>query len=446
MKPISTSISKYTSSLYEAVGIPQDTTVAVIGLGYVGLPLARTAAKCDYEVIGFDTDRSKVAELEARQQSMAEAENKVLANQNAITFTTDPAQLAGVDIFIVCVPTPVNEDKMPDLEPLIRASQTVGRAMQPGAMIIVESTVNPGISEEVVIPTLEKASKLTLNEDFDYAYCPERINPGDPQYNTGNIPRVLGASNQSSLDRALWFYSNVIEANVKPMGNIKEAEATKMVENAFRDINIAFVNELAMAFELEGIDIKNVIDGAATKPFGFMAHYPGCGVGGHCIPVDPHYLIEYGKQHGFTHYFLKTARNINDHMPLHIVERLTKSLAERGKDLQGSKIALLGMSYKKNIDDMRESPSLIMEQALKEAGAQVATYDPHVPKASTVGTLAEALDGAAGAIIATDHDQFVSLRPNDFLQFGTMVVVDGRNCLPKDEFVRSPLTYCGVGR
>lgn len=445
MKSLSTSINNYSQTLKKKRGpLRSHTRVSVIGLGYVGMPLARIVARHGYQVVGFDIDKKRIDTLR-KAEKIITTDKRNSADQK-ISFTNSKDHLDETNIYIICVPTPVNEDRTPDLSPLRKASETVGHKLQRGSLVLVESTVNPGVSSETVIPILEHASRLKAGKDFDYAHCPERINPGDNVYTTANIPRVLGATTKEGLSRSLAFYRSILDAPIKTMGSVEEAEATKMLENAFRDINIAFVNEVAMAFEREGIDIVNVINGAATKPFGFMAHYPGCGVGGHCIPVDPHYLIEYGKQHGFDHRFLKTARKINDHMPFHAVERLKEAMDAQDRDLPSTTVALLGLSYKKNIEDTRESPALTIKAELERLGIPLVTYDPYVPELSSVTSLDQALEAASAVIIATDHDQFCTLRPSDFLQFGTMIVIDGRNCLPKEEFMASALTYRGIGR
>lgn len=421
-------------------------TVAVIGLGYVGLPLAITVEQHGYNVIGFDIDEKKLQHLHKREADYLTDEESRIFAQTDMRITSNERVLHDANTFIICVPTPVTDTHEPDFGPLQSAATTVGRAMRKESLVIVESTVNPGACDELVIPILERESGFRVSTDFYFAHCPERINPGDEQYSVRNIPRVVGAPDDESLQKAQAFYRKVIDAEIVPMGSTREAEAVKMVENSFRDINIAFVNELALAFEREGIDVVHVIRGAATKPFAFMPHYPSCGVGGHCIPVDPYYLIKYGKQHGFTHRFLMRAREINSSMPHHTVELLQHALAEHGRTLRGSKIALLGVAYKKNIGDMRESPALVILEDLKRQGADVAVYDPYVPQLSTTASLREALAGKDGAIIATDHDEFATLLPQDFAEHGIFAVIDGKNCLDKEAFAHSTVTYRGIGR
>ncbi|MDP1688555.1 MAG: nucleotide sugar dehydrogenase [bacterium] len=298
----------------------------------------------------------------------------------------------------------------------------------------------------MVIPILEKESGLKAGKDFFVAHCPERINPGDKNWTVENIPRVVGGLEEKSLGMAYEFYSSIITGQIKKMGSLKEAEAVKVVENSFRDINIAFVNELAMSFSKLGIDVVNVINGAATKPFAFMAHYPGVGVGGHCIPVDPYYLIDYAKQNGFEHDFLKLARKINSNMPKFTAERVALGLNEAKIVINGAKIAVLGLAYKSNIDDCRESPAFPLIKALEKYGANVVSYDPFVLNKSTVKSLDEAVKDSVAVVIATCHDQFKNLEPEYFLKNGIKVVVDGRNCLQKEKFIDAGLIYKGVGR
>lgn len=424
----------------------KDATVVVVGLGYVGLPLAILCATRGHETIGFDIDEVKIAQLERREAAfLDEEEAERFQRASKLTTTSDESLLDSASVYMICVPTPVHHNHTPDLSPLENASETVGRHLKKGDLVIIESTVNPGACEEVALPILERASTLS-RDDFYFAHCPERINPGDTKWDVRSIPRVIGALDPESLERAVEVYRSILDADVVRMGSIKEAEAVKMVENSFRDINIAFVNELAIAFDKAGIDIVNVIKGASTKPFGFLPHYPGAGVGGHCIPVDPYYLIRYGRNNGFEHRFLMTARRINNGMPAYTVSILEEELRAKRKSLRGAPVTLLGLSYKKDISDMRESPALVIRDALKKAGAIVRTYDPYILSHSDVRTLKDALEGAEGIVIATDHASFRSLSPRQFEEYGIHVVVDGRNCLDKEAFKDSSVTYRGIGR
>ncbi|MFZ2886246.1 MAG: nucleotide sugar dehydrogenase [Minisyncoccia bacterium] len=425
---------------------PRDTTtLAVIGLGYVGLPLAILASEKGFPVIGFDIDAKKVDAITRRDVAyLSGRERAVLAEARNLRATTNPADLKDSTTFIICVPTPVSGEHEPDLEPLKSACRTVAAHLKRGDLVVVESTVNPGVCEEVVTPILEKSS-LAIEKDFFLAHCPERINPGDAKWDARSIPRVLGAAGPLSLERAHNLYANLIEGEIKLMHSLKEAEAVKMVENAFRDINIAFVNELAMSFDRAGIDLVSVIRGAATKPFAFMAHYPGAGVGGHCIPVDPYYLIRYGEKNGFEHRFLKTARAVNDKMPGYTVSLLAQALRKRRKQLSRSTIALLGLAYKRDIGDERESPAHAIREILEKRGAIVRAFDPFVAKGS-FSSLDETLQDADAALIATDHSAFRTLTPFHFMRSGVNVVVDGRNCLRREDFEESGILYSGIGR
>ena len=420
--------------------------IAVIGLGYVGLPLALLAETKGFEVIGIDLSKDKLTKLKDKQPIIDdEIANKQLTKTN-ITFTDDFNKLSSVDIAVVCVPTPVDSDKNPDLGPVKGASVSAAKNLKPGSLLIIESTINPGVCDEVVIPLLEKETDHVIGKTLHIAHCPERINPGDPKWHVGNINRVLGASSEEGLDIAYNFYAKLIDAQIKKMDTIKEAEACKVVENSFRDINIAFVNELAMSFDKLGINVKNVIDGAATKPFAFMAHYPGIGVGGHCIPVDPYYLIEYARSNGFEHKFLSLARNINESMPIYAIDQLEESLiATTGKNLKGSTIAVLGLSYKANVGDDRESPSYRVIDALKTRGATVKTYDPYISKGSTETSLSDAIDSVDAVILATSHKEFLKLNPSDLPK--KSVFLDGRNALVARQtaFKTAEVKYLGIG-
>ncbi len=424
-----------------------ETRVAVVGLGYVGLPLALRADRRGHPVVGLDVDLNRIQSLKRRHApDFLSAPDAETIPFHQMDVSGDHSILAGADVFVICVPTPVSKDHEPDLNPLISAVRAVAPYLREGTLLAVESTVNPGVCDEILLPIISEMTGLRPERDFLFAYCPERINPGDTKWDVRSIPRVLGASGPKSARAALTFYSSIVDAPVHLMQNVKEAEAVKITENSFRDINIAFVNELAMSFKKLGIDVMRVLDGAATKPFGFMPHYPGCGVGGHCIPVDPYYLITYARQNGFTHKFLEAARDINNYMPFYTITLLEEALQEHGKHLPQSRIALLGLSYKRNVPDERESPALVIKDELMHRGASVRAYDPFIEERSTAGSLEAALDGADAAIIATDHDVFATLTPEDFKAYGVKIVIDGRNCLDKEAFTRAGITYHGIGR
>lgn len=415
--------------------------VSVIGLGYVGLPLALLSAKKGYQVTGIDLDKAKVAKINKGLDPLGDEYIAKHIKDTTFHAVSDFSVIAESDIAIICVPTPVKNDYQPDLGPLKGAATSVAKNLKKGCLVIVESTINPGVCDEIVIPLIEKESGLKVNQDFDVSHCPERINPGDKTWNVENIPRVAGSSSAEGLRKTVKFYESIVDAAIKPMGSLKEAEACKVVENSFRDINIAFVNELAKSFTKLGINVKNVIDGAATKPFAFMPHYPSIGVGGHCIPVDPYYLIEYARGYGFEHELLSLARSINNSMPEFTVDQLIEGLNEAGLTPKGAKVTLLGLSYKANVGDDRESPSYKVIQILKDKGVNLRTYDPYFPDKSSAHSLDEALKAADAVILATNHKEFLEI---DFNDLGIKVLVDGKNCLDKSKLSKQ-LVYKGIG-
>ena len=421
-------------------------TVTIIGLGYVGLPLACLCAEKGYKVTGFDIDKKKVEAVNKgkspiKDKDLTEWLPKVRKNLSA---TTDEREIRHSDIIIICVPTPVDENYHPDLGPVVNSSKSVSRNLRKGQLVVVESTIYPGVIEEVVRPTLEE-SGLKAGKDFHLAHCPERIDPGNRKWNVRNIPRVVGGVSPESTKKAASFYRSIIEANILELSSVKAAEATKIMENTFRDVNIAFVNELAKSFDNLGIDITEVIKAASTKPFGFLPHYPGCGVGGHCIPVDPYYLIEKARSKGFTHSFLALARQINDSMPDYTVKKVISALNEVGKPVKGTKICVLGVSYKKDVGDLRESPAFKVIQLLKKLGANLSIYDPYVPEKSTVKNLNECLKNEC-LVLVTDHSEFRNMDYKKLKNSKVKVIVDGRNCLDKGKIIKSGIIYKGIGR
>ena len=424
--------------------------VTVVGLGYVGIPLAVVLAEKGYKVIGYDIDPKKIELLSSGVlpiKSEPWLDSHFSRYWRDITFTTDPKEaFESTEVIIIAVPTPVDDRGHPDLKPLISASETVAQWLKRGELVIIESTIYPGTCEEVVKPILERSGLSAENNDFYLAHCPERIDPGNPKYNIKNIPRVIGALTREGLQKALEFYRSFIDADIVPMNTIKEAEAVKVFENSFRDINIAFVNELAKAFDIMGIDIINVIKGASSKPFGFLPHWPGIGVGGHCIPVDPYYLIEKSREVGFKLTFMRLAREINESMPDYAVYKIMLGLNEIGKSVKGSTITVLGVAYKGNIDDTRNSPALVVIEKLKELGANVRVFDPFVKKLSTHESLEDAIKDADCVVIATDHKQFREIDPMLFKKANVKVILDGRNILDKDKIEKLGIVYKGIGR
>jgi UDP-N-acetyl-D-glucosamine dehydrogenase len=453
-----------------------DRTVAIIGLGYVGLPLALLADQKGYRVIGVDLNDDRINVLRSGHSPIADQVPDAEIAASKIEFSSSFERIAGAGIVVICVPTPVDARNLPNLAPVRGASTSVAKYLKPGQLIVLESTVNPGVCESIVQSSLESVSGLKAGQDFHLAHCPERINPGDASWNVANIPRVVGATDKRGLAMAVAFYRSIISGEVKPMASIREAEAVKVVENSFRDINIAFVNELAMSFDKLGINVVNVIEGAATKPFAFMPHFPGCGVGGHCIPVDPYYLIEYARENGYDHEFLSLARNINRRMPKYTATLASDLLAKKGVSIDGATVTVLGLSYKANIGDTRESPAFDIIDELESMGAHVRSYDPFTPVlakkqvaedpttptsgrqktpvsnalferlASDRGEWQDVLIGTDAVVIATNHQLFVDADPQLFARAGVKVVVDGRNCLDATRFRDLGILYKGIGR
>jgi nucleotide sugar dehydrogenase len=420
-------------------------TVIVIGLGYVGLPLAVRAQERGYNVIGLELDTKKV-ELINKQISPIEDD---YLSKNLLKFpikaTSNEEEIQKADIILICVPTPVDKYYNPNLTPVRSACEMAANNLKKGTLVVLESTVNPGVSEEVVRPIFEEHG-FKIGKDVFIAHCPERINPGDPKWNVTNIPRVIGAFTKKGLQKSIDFYESIIDGEIHPMKHIREAEACKVVENSFRDINIAFVNELAKSFDALGIDVKDVIDGAATKPFAFMPHYPSCGIGGHCIPVDPYYLIERAKRAGFDHKFLRTSRTINNSMPEYTVELLQDKLNFVKLPLNGTNVGILGIAYKANVDDDRESPYYDIVNALKKHGAKIHSFDPHIKEKSSVKTLKTLLKKSDALILVTNHKEFEAIDGKLLQTNNIKVIIDGKNILDKNDMEKNKIVYKGIGR
>lgn len=424
-------------------------TVTIVGLGYVGLPLACLCAEKGYKVYGFDVDKKKV-ELVNQQLSPIEDEyliNTLKSLKNRIIATANPSEcIPNSDVVIVCVPTPVDRNYLPDLTSVMNSISTISKFINKGALLVIESTIYPGTIEEVVLPILQKENFNALKNDILVAHCPERIDPGNKQFRVNNLPRVVGGITKEATKKAAEFYRSIIDANVTEVSNLKTAEATKIMENTFRDVNIAFVNEMAQSFDKAGIDIIEVIKVASTKPFAFMAHYPGAGVGGHCIAQDPYYMIERGKQLGFNHEFLKLARKINNNMPHYTVELLENELKKIKKSLKGARVGVLGLSYKANVDDTREGPAFEVINILKTKGSEVFVFDPHVRKQSNVNDLDELLNKSDYLVLVTDHNEFKNMELENLKKHKIRIVIDGRNCLDKEIIKSMGILYHGVGR
>lgn len=432
-------------SLVEIAPEVKTTRVSIVGLGYVGLPLACICAEKKLTVYGIDIDPHKVSMINQGICPIHDSELEDAFNNIKLLATTDYSVIRDSDIVVICVPTPVDIHHNPDFEPLEGACNAIRPYLKTDHLIIIESTVNPGACEEVVQPILEK-SGLKAGKDFDIAHCPERIDPGNGTWTIRRIPRVVGATTPEGLQKAVDFYRGVLDAEVMPMNSIKEAEATKIMENAFRDINIAFVNELAISFSKMGIDITHVIKAASTKPFSFLSHYPGCGVGGHCIPVDPYYLIRQAKKNGFNHKLLIIAREINEQMPAYTVDLLMGELSKIHKKIQETNIGVLGLAFKPDVADTRESPAFKIIELLKAKAANLIVYDPFVTEKSTVSSLEELLAKSEALILVTSHRQFLNMDLDRLKNSKVKILIDGRNCLDKEKIQGLGIAYRGIGR
>lgn len=418
--------------------------LAVVGLGYVGLPLALLARKKGWDVVGIDISQTRVDDISHQRSPLADTQIAEQLKRFPIEASRDFAAAQRADVIVIAVPTPVTSQKQPDLRPLTSAVKSLLPHLKSSQIVIVESTIDPGVMDEVVIPLLHASPKLAA---MPVAYCPERINPGDPKWNVRNIPRVLGGATPAAAAAARAFYESILDAPIRTMSNMTEAEAVKIFENSFRDVNIAFVNEMARSFDSLGIDVLHVIEGASTKPFAFLPHYPGNGVGGHCISVDPYYMIERGRSVGFNHKFLQLARDINNDMPAFTVKLLTRGLAAAKLTKSKTNIALLGLAYKKDTADDRESPAAEVRHLLEKGKWKYDVFDPFLPSQSTVPSLDEALASANVVMLATNHSDFMkALTPDRLKKSGIKVVIDGKNALDADGIAKAGMYYYGIGR
>jgi UDP-N-acetyl-D-glucosamine dehydrogenase len=356
-------------------------TIGIVGLGYVGLPLMYTFHKEGMPVIGYDIDQSKVSNIQSGTpyiKHLGEEMMQSLSQSDRCAATTDFSRLTEADAVLLCVPTPLNQYREPDMSYVISTTETVAHHLREGQLVILESTTYPGTTEEVMIPLLEKHSGLIAGKDFYVAYSPEREDPGNPNFNTAKIPKVVGGHGEDALQLAQALYDTAIVQTV-PVSDTKTAEAVKITENVFRAVNIALVNELKVVYAKMGIDVHEVLDAADTKPFGFMKFTPGPGLGGHCIPIDPFYLTWKAREFQENTRFIELAGEINTYMPQYVVEQTSKALNTHKKAVNGSKILLVGLAYKPNVDDMRESPTFELFHLLEELGAVIAYYDPYIP-------------------------------------------------------------------
>ena len=405
-----------------------EVVVCIVGLGYVGLPLAKAFAK-SLKVIGFDIDNDKVSRLEC---------------QTNLTFTTDPEQISQADFIIIAVPTPLTESKEPDLSFVNKAAEMVGNNMKKGATVILESTVYPGVTEEIVKPILEKA-ELELGRDFYLAYSPERINPGDSEHTISTVTKIVSGMDNETTEVVAQLYSKVTPHIFKAK-DIRIAEAAKVIENIQRDLNIALVNELCLIFERMGLNTKDILDAAATK-WNFHRYFPGL-VGGHCIPIDPYYLVYKAKELGYHPQVILAGRAINDYMPKHVAEIAIKALNDVGKVIRGSKILIMGLTYKENVADTRETPTKEIIKELREYGVEVWGYDPllngieqefGIKALSTLGGISD----IGGVILAVGHDAFKKITLAELRQVmnDEPVLIDVRGFFDKKEAVEKGFYY-----
>ena len=392
----------------------KSATIGIVGLGYVGLPLAVAFAMARFKVLGFDTQQKRADLVNQGKSYIADVSSDSLSSvvtRKLLEATTDQSRLGEVDAICVCVPTPLTTTKDPDLSYVIQESRAISKYLQPGQLVVLESTTYPGTTKQVVLPSLE-SSGFRCGIDFYLAYSPERVDPGSKDHNVRNTPKIVGGIDPRSTQLAQLLYSQ-IAGTVLPVSCPEVAEMTKVFENVFRSVNIALVNELAHLCEKMGVSVWEVIDAAATKPFGYMPFYPGPGIGGHCIPLDPYYLANKARELDFHTRFIELAAEINEHMPYHVVSRILELLSTRGKSLNGAKILVLGVAYKKDVEDTRESPALKIIQLLGAKGAEVSYNDPHVAKVQllhdtfmSVALTEECLSSADCVVIATDHSNY----------------------------------------
>jgi UDP-N-acetyl-D-glucosamine dehydrogenase len=353
--------------------------IGIIGLGYVGLPLARAFSDRGIAVIGFDVDPAKVARLERGESYIGHIDAGTIRQMREQKFeaTLDFQRLDEPDVIIICVPTPLTDAREPDLTYIVNSARAIAERLRPGQLVVLESTTYPSTTREVVLPLLA-AKGLKPGIDFFLAFSPEREDPGNPQFSAPTIPKVVGGLEPASLELAVALYGKVV-VRVVPVSSPEVAEACKILENTYRAINIALVNELKMIYSKMGIDVWEVIEAAKSKPFGFQAFYPGPGLGGHCIPIDPFYLTWLARKHGLATRFIELAGEINTSMPAYVVSKVADALNDRSKSIKGSKITLLGMAYKRDVDDPRESPGFELMELLLQKGAVVEYNDPHIP-------------------------------------------------------------------
>lgn len=409
--------------------------VGVVGLGYVGLPLLRAFIRAGFSAIGFDVDETKVQKLNAGESYIKHIPSDWIRewiSSGRFKATADMNRLCEPDAILICVPTPLNESRDPDLQYIEGTTAAIAQVLRRDQLIVLESTTYPGTTREVMLPLLEETG-LKVGQDFFLAFSPEREDPGNPNFSAERIPKVVGGIEPKSTQLAVALYGHAV-IQVVPVASAEVAEACKILENTYRAVNIAMVNELKVLFQRLGIDIWEVIEAAKTKPFGFQAFYPGPGLGGHCIPIDPFYLSWLARRHGMTTRFIELAGEINTSMPEYVIHRVICALNEHGKPLKGSRVCILGMAYKKDVDDPRESPSFALMEMLLDGGAVVTYNDPHIPRLpkmrhfrvpemTSTELTAEFVASQDCILIATDHSAY----DFDFIVRHAPLIVDTRN-------------------
>lgn len=416
----------------------QDRTirVGVVGLGYVGLPLAVEKAKAGFMTIGFDVQKEKVEMVNAGHNYIGDVVDSDLARlveEKKLAATTDFSFVKDVDFIAICVPTPLDAHQQPDISYVRSSAEEVSRYLKKGTMVVLESTTYPGTTEELLRPILEKNSGLKCGEDFYLGFSPERVDPGNLIYKTKNTPKVVGAIGKDATEVIAAMYRAVLDGEVFEVSSPAVAEMEKILENTYRNVNIGLVNELAMLCKEMGISMWEVIDAAKSKPYGFQAFYPGPGLGGHCIPLDPYYLSWKAREYGFHTSMIESSMMINDKMPEYCVERASKILNRFKKPMNGSKVLVLGVAYKQDIDDYRESPALRVIEILKEAGAEVIYFDPWVKEYKYKGTKASSIhELTADVLKSSDLVMVTAAHTNvdyDFVQKNAPVIFDTKNAM-----------------
>ncbi|MBG6146993.1 UDP-N-acetyl-D-glucosamine dehydrogenase [Labrenzia sp. EL_142] len=415
--------------------------IAVIGLGYVGLPLAVTVALRGFSVTGFDIDADKISRLEEERSYINAVTDEMLNEASrigSVNWTTDFSGLAKCDVIVICVPTPLTRHREPDLSYVEDTAKVIAQNMLEGTLVVLESTTFPGTTKEVLTPVLASGG-LCPGKDFWVAFSPEREDPGNKDYRTHSIPKIVGGDSEISRKLAVSFYSKVVD-EVVPVSTTSTAEAVKITENIFRAVNIALVNELKVIYDAMGIDVWEVIDGASTKPFGFMPFYPGPGLGGHCIPIDPFYLTWKAREFGHTTRFIELAGEINVNMPQFVISKLREVLDLKcGKGLSTSRILLVGISYKKNVPDMRESPSVTLMDMMLKSGAEVDFLDPHIDRIPAMREFAHLLGRESVSSVEVgdaDYDAILISTDHDAIDYEALIrlnvpIVDTRNAIAR---------------